>query len=51
LPLILALTLVWLFKSKIISFEAWLDEKKRNYQEFKAKKLLQLKVALLKNKK
>jgi len=51
LPLILSLTLVWLFKSKIINFEAWFDEKKRNYQEFKAKKLLQLKVALLKNKK
>jgi len=50
LPLILALTLVWLFKSRIIQFERWIDERKRNFQEYKAQKLLQAKIAQLRLK-
>jgi len=50
LPLILALTVVWLFKSKIIQFEKWVDERKRSFQEYKAQKILQAKILQLKLK-
>lgn len=50
LPLLFAAISVWLFKSKIINFEKWLDLKKREAQAYKAKKLLQFKIAKFKVK-
>jgi len=48
LPLISALTLTWLFKSHLIKWEEWLDEKKREYGKLKSEKLLKLKIAQIK---
>jgi hypothetical protein len=48
LPLVSALTLTWLFKSHILKWEEWLDEKKREYEKFKGEKLLKLKIAQIK---
>ena len=45
LPLIISLFVVWLFKAHIINFEGWLDSRKRKYQEYRSKKILQLKIA------
>jgi len=45
LPLIFALILFWLFKSHIIKFEERIDNRKKEYQEYKSKKLLQFKIA------
>ena len=48
LPLTIALAIIWAFKSHIIRFEEWLDARKRAYQEYRAKKLLQMKIAKIK---
>jgi len=48
LPLVIASLTVWLFKSRIIQFEEWLDERKRKYQKYKSQKILQLKIAQIK---
>jgi uncharacterized repeat protein (TIGR01451 family) len=48
LPLTITLTIIWAFKSHIIRFEEWLDARKRAYQEYRAKKLLQMKIAKIK---
>ncbi len=50
LPLAMTLLVVWIFKARIINFEKWLEERKRQYQEYKAQKLLQLKIAQIKAK-
>ncbi len=50
LPLLVTLLIVWLFKSRIIKFEEWLDLRKKEYQTFKSKKILQLKIAKIKAK-
>jgi uncharacterized repeat protein (TIGR01451 family) len=49
-PLIAALLIVWLFKSRIIRFEEWLDLRKKNCQTYKSKKALQFKIAKIKTK-
>ena len=48
LPLAITLAIIWAFKSHIIRFEEWLDVRKREYQEYRAKKLLQMKIAKIK---
>jgi len=48
LPLAIASSLVWLFKSKIFQFEEWLDSRSKKYRQFKAKKVLQFKCAKIK---
>jgi hypothetical protein len=48
LPLIITILIVWLFKSRIIKFEEWLDLRKKEYQIYKSKKILQLKIAKIK---
>jgi len=48
LPLMMSLLIIWLFKSRIIKFEEWLDRRKKEYQIYKSKKILQLKVARIK---
>lgn len=48
IPLMITLALIWLFKSRILKFEEWLDKRKKEYQEYRSKKLLQLKIAQIK---
>ena len=48
LPLVSALTLTWLFKSHILKWEEWSDERKKEYRKFKTEKLLRLKIAEIK---
>jgi len=48
LPLVMALLMIWVFKSHIISFEEWIDVRKNKYIQYKAKKLLNLKIAEIK---
>ena len=48
LPLLAALTLTWLFKSHILKWEEWMDERKKEYRKFKTEKLLRLKIAEIK---
>jgi uncharacterized repeat protein (TIGR01451 family) len=50
LPLIISLLIVWLLKSRIIRFEEWLDLRKKDYQVYKSKKILQLKIAKIKTR-
>jgi hypothetical protein len=50
LPLFSSLFLVWLFREKIIQWEKIIDERKKQYLDYKARKLLQLKIAKLKLK-
>lgn len=50
LPLVIALLIVWLFKARIIRFEEWLDSRKKEYQIYKSKKILKIKVAKTKAK-
>ena len=44
IPLAITILLLWLFKSKILKFEEWLDRRKKEYQNYKSKKLFELKV-------
>ena len=48
LPLTLTLLIIWLFKSRIVRFEEWLDSRKKEYQVYKSKKILQIKIARIK---
>jgi len=48
LPLMITLLIIWFFKSRIIKFEEWLDLRKKEYQIYKSKKILQIKVAKIK---
>ncbi|MDP2967232.1 MAG: hypothetical protein Q8N87_02375, partial [bacterium] len=48
LPLMITSLIIWLFKSRIIKFEEWLDLRKKEYQIYKSKKILQMKVAKIK---
>jgi len=50
IPLTFGLVLIWLFKSHIIKWEEWLDERKK-YQRFRAEKLLELKTAKIRAEK
>ena len=48
LPLLITLLIIWLLKTPILKLEKWLDERKKQYQEYKSKKLLDLKIARVK---
>jgi uncharacterized repeat protein (TIGR01451 family) len=48
--LILVLTLIFSFKTPIINWEKFLDEKKKEYQRLRSEKLLKLKIAQIKIK-
>lgn len=50
LPLAAALLVTWLLRSRVIWLNSWLDQRKRNYQEYKSKKTLQAKTAGLRFK-
>jgi hypothetical protein len=50
LPLLFSLFLVFVFKSHILRWEEWLEERKREYQKFKSEKLLKWKIAKIKLK-
>lgn len=45
LPLMLALSGIFLFKARIIKIEEWLDARKKEYRAYKSRKILQLKVS------
>jgi hypothetical protein len=49
-PLLFASFLTFAFKSHILKWEEWLDERKAEYQRFKSEKTLRLKIAKLKFK-
>ena len=44
LPLLVTLILIWLFKSKIINFNSWIDARKKQYQEYRSNKDLKNKI-------
>jgi len=48
LPLVITLLMIWAFKSHIISFEEWVDVRKRKYNQYKAKKTLNLRITEIK---
>lgn len=50
IPFFLSTIAVWLFKPKFLFAEEWLDGRKRGYQEFKSKKILQSKIAQIRAK-
>jgi hypothetical protein len=50
LPLLFSLFLVFVFKSHILRWEEWLEERNREYQKFKSEKLLKWKIAQIKLK-
>ncbi|MBZ9572980.1 DUF11 domain-containing protein [Patescibacteria group bacterium] len=50
LPLGIALTIVWIFKSKFIGLDKWAQERKKEIGEYRAKKTLKKKITQLKDK-
>ena len=50
IPLAIALIIVWIFKSRVINFQEWLDLRKQRYQGYCSKRLLQFKIARIKSK-
>ncbi len=50
LPLVITLAVIWLFKSRILRFEEWLDERKKRYQEYYSNKLLRLRIGKIRTK-
>jgi len=48
LPLVIALIIIWLLRSRILQFEEWLDKRKKKHQEYHSEKLLKLKIAKIK---
>ncbi len=49
-PLLAALLIVWLLKSRVIKVEEWIDLRKKQYKEYKTKKMLQLEINKIKAK-
>ncbi|MBI1866231.1 MAG: PKD domain-containing protein, partial [Candidatus Staskawiczbacteria bacterium] len=50
LPLIIALALIWLFKSRVLNFTHWTDSGKIKHKDYVASKELKLKIAKIKEK-
>lgn len=50
IPLVVALLITWFFRPHLLIFEEWLDKRKKHFQEYKSKKLLQLKIAQIRIK-
>jgi uncharacterized repeat protein (TIGR01451 family) len=50
LPLVMATLIIWVFKAHIVNFEKWVDLRKKEYDEYKARKILQIKIAEIKTK-
>jgi len=50
LPLMLTIAIIWLLKSRVIKYEEWLDLRKEQYQIYRGKKDLWLKIAKIKTK-
>jgi hypothetical protein len=44
LPLVIALLFIWIFRSRILRFEQWKDLARERYNDYKTKKLLDLKI-------
>jgi hypothetical protein len=49
IPLAISFLMIWTFKSHIINFEEWLDNKKRGYNGYKAKKTLHSRISQIKS--
>jgi len=50
IPFLIAVFLVWIFKARIIKWEEWLDEKKRDYEKYKSEKNLNLRIKKIRMK-
>ena len=50
LPLGIALAIVWIFKSKFIGLDKWVEERKREIDEYRTKKQLKREIARLKRR-
>lgn len=48
-PLIITLTIVWIFRSKLIGFDKWSEKRKKEIERYRANKLLKRKIAQLRN--
>lgn len=48
LPLMVALLAVWLFRSRIVFLQKWLDSRKKKYREYQTDKMLKLKIGQIK---
>ena len=46
-PLIISFAIVWIFKSKIIGLDKWSEKRRKEIEEYRAKKLLKKKIAQL----
>ena len=49
-PLLAALLVVWILKSRIVGIEEWIDLKKKRYKDYKAKKILQFQINKIRTK-
>ncbi len=49
IPLALSFLMLWAFKSHIINFEEWLDDKKKEYNQYKARKTLHSRISQIKS--
>ena len=47
-PLIITLTIIWIFRSKLIGFDKWSEKRKKETEKYRANKLLKKKIAQLK---
>jgi uncharacterized repeat protein (TIGR01451 family) len=50
IPLLIAGLIIWIFKARIIKWEEWLDEKKRDYEKYKSEKVLNSKIKKIRMK-
>jgi len=50
LPLIISLLIVFIFKNHLIKWEEWLDKRKKEFKDYQAKKILQIKINKIKLK-
>lgn len=50
LPILVSLGLVWVFKSQVIGFDKWAEQRKEGIEEYRAKKKLQKIIAQIRGK-
>lgn len=48
LPLAISLLILWIIKSRIVRFEEWKDRRAKEYEKYRAEKMLGLKIAKIK---
>ncbi|MDD5606242.1 MAG: hypothetical protein PHN37_00005, partial [Candidatus Pacebacteria bacterium] len=50
IPLVITLLILWFFKFYIVRIEAWLDNRKKEYKDFRFKKAFETKVNKIKSR-